>query len=104
MIINMHNPNDNKYFNMLQKARGIKLISKYLPDLTVHKQLYVINTIEEWNKIKDKFPETVTIRTDNKNGSPIPNIGGTTCPKDNAEQYFKRAFSIEKEHIFYVWN
>lgn len=100
MIINMNEQNDSKYFNMLQKARGIKLISKYLPNLSVHKQLYVVNTIEEWNKIKDKFPETVTVRTDSRNGRPIPNIGGTTCKKDNVEQYFKKAFSIEKEPYF----
>lgn len=100
MIIDIDEKKDSKYFNMLQKARGIKLIYKYLPNLLIHKQLYVVNNIEEWNKIKDKFPETVTIRTDNKNGMPIPNIGGTTCKKNEVEQYFKKAYSIEKEPYF----
>lgn len=100
MILNMNNPDDSKHFNMLQKGKGIKLISKYLPHLSVHKQLYVVNTIEEWNQIKDKLPETVTIRTDSKNGMPIPNIGGITRLKKDVDEYFERAMKIEEEPYF----
>lgn len=100
MILNMDNPQDQRYFSTLQKGRGIQLISKYLPKLLVQKQVYAVNTIEEWNQIKDKLPEIVTIRVDNKNGNSIPLIGGVTCPKDKVENYFKEAMKKEREPYF----
>lgn len=100
MILDINNPNDTAFFNQLQKGKGIKLIKKYLPHLLVHKKVYVVNTIEEWNQIKDKLPDIVTVRTDNKNGMPIPLIGGTTRPKEHVEEYFREAMEVEKEPYF----
>lgn len=84
----------------MQKGRGIKLISKYLPKLLVHKQVYSINTLEEWQQIKNRLPEIVTIRVDSLNGMPIPKKGGTTRNKENAEQYFEEVRKIEKNPYF----
>ncbi len=91
MILDMNNVKDTVYFNQLQKGKGIKLISKYLPKLLVHKQVYSVNTIDEWQQIKDRFPDIVTIRTDSLFGMPIPNIGGITRNKQKVEEYFEEA-------------
>lgn len=100
MILDIDNPNDTAYFNQLQKGRGIKLIYKYLPKLLVHKRVYVVNTIEEWRQIKDKLPDTVTVRVDNRNNMPIPLVTGTTRPKDQVEEFFRETMKVEKFPFF----
>lgn len=100
MILNIDNNQDLKHINTLQKCRGVQLISKYLPDLVVQKQLYVVNTIEEWNQIKEKLPQIVTIRVDNKKGERIPLIGGITCEKDKVEDFFYETYKKEKHPYF----
>lgn len=100
MILDMNNPEHTIHFNRLQKGRGIKLISKYLPNLLVHKQVYSINTLEEWQQIKHRLPEIVTIRTDNLAGMPIPETGGITRNKENVEQYFEETRKKEQNPYF----
>jgi hypothetical protein len=100
MIIDMNNPKDQQKINQLQKASGVKLIQKYLPHLCVQKQVFSVNTIEEWRQIKDKLPQTVTIRTDNRIGNPIPEMAGITCEKEKVEEYMKEALGKEKEPYF----
>ncbi len=90
MILNIDNPKDKVYFDRLQKGRGIKLIKKYLPHLYVHKQFYVVDSIQEWEQIKDNFQGMVTVRTDNKLGQPIPATAGTTCEKNSVVAYMKK--------------
>lgn len=87
MIVNMYDPKDEVYINKLKKSRGIKLISKYLSHIDVNKQCYIVNSLEEWQQIKDKFPDIVTCRTDTEIGTDIPNIHGTTSEKDNIDDY-----------------
>lgn len=100
MILNIDNPKDSIYFNMLQKARGVKLIKKYLPHLYVHKQFYVVNTVEEWEQIKDNFQGMVTVRTDNRLGCPIPKTQGITRKKEYVSEYIKRIIEVEKNPSF----
>ena len=40
-----------------------------------------------WERIKDKFPEIVTCRTDTKVGTDMPNIHGATRKKEDIADY-----------------
>ncbi len=100
MILDIKNPKDTPYFKQLQKASGISLISEYLPHLSFMKQLYVVNTIEEWKQIQDKLPELVTVRVDAKNGMQIPKTGGTTRVKSKVEDFLNDAIKKEEEPYF----
>lgn len=46
------------------KAKGIVLLNKYLPKINPFKKASIVKNIEDWNRIKDKYPEKITIRTD----------------------------------------
>lgn len=87
MILNMYNTKDNSSVDNLKKSKGIKLIRKYLPHLDANRQCYIVNTLEEWNEIKDKFPEIVTCRTDTRVGTDMPNIHGATRKKEDIADY-----------------
>lgn len=91
MILDINNQNDFAKINRLQKTRGICLIKKYLPNIFAHEKIIIINYDEEWEKIKDDFPEMITVRTDTIAGTRIPAIGGTTCLKENVPTYFAKA-------------
>lgn len=91
MILDINNESDFVTINRLQKTRGVCLIKKYLPNIFAHEKIIIINNDDEWEQIKDEFPEMVTVRTDSIAGTQIPAIGGTTCPKENVPLYMKKA-------------
>lgn len=88
-MLDVLEPVNKREIRQLQKAGGIYLIKKYLPDLCRHKKVFSINSMEEWEKIKNRLPEIVTVRIDSKLGEPIPKIGGTTRTKDKVPEYMK---------------
>ena len=66
------------------KAKGIVLLQKYLPKLNPFVRISVIKDLEEWEKVKDNYPERITQRTDTKIGDPrIVRITGTTGKKED---------------------
>lgn len=89
MIYNMYDTKDAENLSNLRKTPGIQLIRKYLPRIDANIQGYVVNTLEEWNQIKDKFPETVTCRTDSRLDLENINQHGATRPKDDIDNYIK---------------
>ena len=46
------------------KAKGLVLLNKYLPKINPFKTVSIIRNEEEWNNVKNKYPERITIRTD----------------------------------------
>ncbi len=89
MIYNMYDTKDAEELNNLRKTPGIKLIRKYLPNIDANIQGYVVNTLEEWQQIKDRFPNTVTCRTDSRLDLENINQHGATRPKDDIDNYIK---------------
>lgn len=89
MIYNMYDTKDTEKLSRLRKTPGIQLIRKYLPRIDANIQGYVVNTLEEWRQVKDKFPNTVTCRTDSRLDLENINQHGATRPKDDIDNYIK---------------
>lgn len=88
MILNMYDTKDETLIGGLKKCEGIKLIRKYLPAIDANIQGYIINTLDEWYQIKDKFPDIVTLRTDSKViDKGLLAIHGATRNKDDIDSY-----------------
>lgn len=100
MILNVYDTKDKLLINKLYKTIGVTLIRKYLPHLDVIKQFYLVNTLDEWNEIKSKFPETVTCRTDTIFEEHIPSVHGTTRERENIEDYIIDVSNKIKEPYF----
>lgn len=56
------------------KASGIALLQKYLPKLSPFKSMYIINNIDEWNKIKGAVGHFVPHRVDYPLGNSRLNV------------------------------
>lgn len=87
MIYNMYDTKDVEELSKLRKTPGIQLTKKYLPRIDANIQGYVVNTLEEWQEIKDRFPEIVTCRTDSRIDLENINQHGATRPKDGIDDY-----------------
>jgi|GEM_PF-2909183 len=91
MILDILNKENEIILTQYQKSSGIYWVSKYLPLLCKHKKTILIDSIEEWYKIKKEFPEKVALRTDTKLGQEYPNIRGRTCSHEHVEKYYNEA-------------
>ena len=70
MLYEMSNVSDQKYIEKYGKAYGTVLLHKWLPDISKTKNLFVLDSYEEFKKIEDKLPEVFTCRADAKTGDP----------------------------------
>lgn len=70
MLYEMHNQSDEKYISQYGKAYGTVLLSKWLPSISKTKNLFVLDSYDEFRKIEDKLPEIFTCRADAKTGEP----------------------------------
>lgn len=71
------------------KAKGIVMLQKYLPTQNPFHGLKIVRSLEEWNKIKDSYPDRVTTRTDTIIGAPRNvRIEGTSGKKEDIPKYF----------------
>lgn len=59
------------------KARGSVYLQKYLPDLTPFTDIFLVNDINEWLKVKDNFDEHSFIRPDTPIGDKIVRLDGS---------------------------
>lgn len=100
MILDMYDAKDNSSINQLKKSKGIKLIKKYLPHIDANKQVYIVNSVEEWDEIKDRFPDIMTCRTDTKVGTEIPNVHGVTRQKQYISDYMRDVSKIVSNPYF----
>lgn len=101
MIVNMYDTKDETFIQDLEKCAGIKLIRQYLPHIDANLQGYVINNLEEWYQIRDKFPEIVTLRTDSKIiDKELLNVHGATRKKSDIDSYIIDVSKRLKEPYF----
>lgn len=52
MILDLNKKEHIPMINMYKKCKGIVLVNKYLPKLTPLNKMYVINSLEDWKKLK----------------------------------------------------
>lgn len=59
---------DETHIAQYGKAYGTVLLQKWLPDISKTKQLFILDSYDEFKKIEDKLPEVFTCRADAKTG------------------------------------
>lgn len=70
MLYEMSKPSDQKFIEQYGKAYGTVLLHKWLPDISRTKNLFVIDSLEDFKKIENELPEVFSCRADAKTGSP----------------------------------
>ncbi len=68
MLYEMQNPKDIPYIKQYGKAYGTVLLHEWLPEISKTKNLFVLDSFEEFKKIEAKLPEVFTCRADAKTG------------------------------------
>lgn len=78
MLYEMKKKEDLKYIIRYGKAGGALLLSFLLPDICDIEYFYVFDSMEEFEKIKDRLPEIITLRADAEIGQK-PTLGVRGC-------------------------
>ncbi len=68
MLYEMNNPKDIPYIKKYGKAYGTVLLHEWLPQISKVRNLFILDSYEEFKKIEDKLPELFTCRADAKTG------------------------------------
>lgn len=90
MILDIERKEHIPIINRYKKCKGITLVNKYLPHLTPLNKMYVINSLEDWEKVENEFPtQMMTVRCDCPKGvnGKLPN--GQTFDRDRVREYIK---------------
>ena len=68
MLYEMNNKLDEPNIAKYGKAHGTVLLKKWLPNINRTKNLFVIDSYEEFKNIEEKLPEVFSLRADAKTG------------------------------------
>lgn len=91
MLYEMHKPADEKYIAQYGKAYGTVLLSKWLPQISKTKNLFILDSYDEFKKIENRLPEIFTCRADAKTGEPATlGVEGNFVRKNDVSEYIKR--------------
>ncbi len=90
MLYEMMKKEDLNDISKYGKAYGAFLLHCLLHDICDINNFFVFDSMEEFNKIKDKLPEKIILRADAKTGcAPTLGVRGTVATKDEVEAYIK---------------
>ena len=90
MILDLSKKEHVPLINQYKKCKGISLVEKYLPELSPLNKMYVINSEEDWKKVKDEFPiNMMTVRCDSPRGIEGKLPEGQTFHRDRVNQYIR---------------
>ena len=65
MILDLNRKEHLSMINTYKKCKGIPLVDKYLPKLSTLNKMYVINSMEDGEKVENEFPiQMMTARCD----------------------------------------
>lgn len=70
MLYEMGKPEDEQNISQYGKAYGTVLLHKWLSNISKIKNLFLLDSYDEFKKIEDKLPEIFTCRADAKIGEP----------------------------------
>lgn len=91
MILDLSQKEHVPLIHRYKKCKGIALVKKYLPQLNPVNKMYVIDSIEDWEKVESEFPlEMMTVRCDSLQGvnGKLPN--GQTFNRDRVREYIRQ--------------
>lgn len=100
MILDLSKKEHLPMINMYKKCKGIALVDKYLPKLSPLNKMYVINSLEDWEKVEDEFPaQMMTARCDCPKGvnGKLPN--GQTFNRDRVRGYIEEVKSAVPDAV-----
>lgn len=91
MILDLSKKQDVPMINQYRKCKGISLVNKYLPSLTPLNKMYVIDSLEEWEKVEEEFPyDMMTARCDSPKGVNGRLPSGQTFKRDRVKGYIEQ--------------
>lgn len=100
MILGLSKKEHIPMINMYKKCKGIALVDKYLPNLSPLNKMYVINSMEDWEKVENEFPiQMMTARCDCPKGinGKLPN--GQTFNRDRVRDYIEEVKSAVPDAV-----
>lgn len=100
MILDLNKKEHLPMINTYKKCKGIALVDKYLPKLSPLNKMYVINSMEDWEKVENEFPiQMMTARCDCPKGinGKLPN--GQTFNRDRVRGYIKEVKSAVPDAV-----
>ena len=100
MILDIDKKEHIPMINRYKKCKGIALVNKYLPQLTPLNKMYVINSLEDWEKVENEFPlEMMTVRCDCPRGinGKLPN--GQTFDRNRVKGYIEEVKSAVPDAV-----
>lgn len=100
MILDSRKKEHIPLMSRYKKVKGIINILEYLPNLNPNDKLYVIESEEDWEKIKYEFPvDKVTTRCDSLIGVNGNLPDGQTFSRDNVKGYIQRVKLVAPDGV-----
>ena len=91
MLYDLKNPEDIPYIKQYGKAYGTVLLREWLPKVSRTRNLFLLDSYEDFMRIKDKLPDMFIIRADAKIGKPATlGVEGNFARKDQVKEYILR--------------
>lgn len=105
MILDLNKKEHLPMINTYKKCKGIALVDRYLPKLSPLNKMYVINSVEDWEKVENEFPiQMMTVRCDCPNGinGKLPN--GQTFNRDRVRGYIREVKDAVPDAVIILEN
>ena len=99
MLLNMKNEQDISQMMKYGKVKGTILLNKYLPKLNPFSNVYVVDSHEEWDKIKDSIPDRIFFRADTKIGDKPVYISGASDDKEEIPEFIDKIKAQNEEGV-----
>lgn len=100
MLLKLSKKEDISLINRYKKCRGIALVDKYLSHLSPLNKMYIIDSEEEWEKVKGEFPiDAMTVRCDCPRGLEGKLPEGQTFHRDRVNQYIRKVKSLVPDGV-----
>lgn len=100
MILDLSQKSHLPLINMYKKCKGIALVDTYLPELSPLNKMYVINSLEDWEKVENEFPvEMMTVRCDSPKGVNGKLPSGQTFNRNRVEGYINEVKSAVPDAV-----
>lgn len=100
MILDLSKKEHIPIINTYKKCKGISSVNKYFPNLSPINKMYVINDLEDWEKVESEFPaEMMTVRCDCKKGVNGKLPSGQTFNRDRVRGYIEKIKSAVPDAV-----
>ena len=90
MILDLKKKEHELMIHQYKKCKGIALVDKYLPELSPLNKMYVIDSVDDWEKVENEFPvHMMTVRCDSPKGVNGKLPSGQTFDRNRVRGYIE---------------